>query len=156
MINRIRNFFEFEPFEKKMKKSAGIIIIYNDKVLLCHPTNSKWFGSYSFPKGGVDDGESEIDAAIRELREETSILVSKSMLDKNPIIVDYVNKKGTKYKKLFLYKLYIDDLSEIGLESEIIPKQNLQLEEIDWAGFLDKKEASFRIFHRVSHILETI
>ncbi len=156
MINRIDKFFEFEPFESKMKRSAGVIVIYNSKVLLCHPTGSKWFGSYSFPKGGIDEGESEIDAAVRELREETSIVINKNKLDKNPIIVDYVNKKGTKYKKLYLYKLYINDLSEIGLESEIIPKENLQLEEIDWGGFLDKMQASVRIFHRVSHILETI
>ena len=159
MINRIDKFFEFDPFESKIKKSAGVIIILkNEKVLLCHPTRSKWFGSYSFPKGGIEQGESTLDAALRELREETSVVVDKSKISnlKDPIIVDYVNKKGTKYKTVTLYTVYINDVSEIDLTSEVIDLERLQVEEIDWAGFLSKSEASVRIFHRISHLLDLI
>ena len=159
MINRIDKFFEFDPFESKIKKSAGVIIILkNEKVLLCHPTKSKWFGSYSFPKGGIEQGESTLDAALRELREETSVVIDKSKISnlKDPIIVDYVNKKGTKYKTITLYTVYINDVSEIDLTSEVIDLERLQVEEIDWAGFLSKSEASVRIFHRISHLLDLI
>ena len=159
MINRINKFFEFEPFESKMKKSAGVIIILNkDKVLLCHPSNSRWFGTYSFPKGGLEEGESTLDAAIRELREETSVIVNKNQISnlENPIVVTYENKKGTKYKTITLYTVHINNLSEINLESEIIPKERLQIEEIDWAGFIDKNEAKLRIFHKTASVLETI
>lgn len=159
MINRINKFFEFEPFESKMKKSAGVIIILNkDKVLLCHPSNSRWFGTYSFPKGGLEEGESTLDAAIRELREETSVIVNKNQISnlENPIVVTYENKKGTKYKTITLYTVHINNLSEINLESEIIPKERLQIEEIDWAGFIDKDEAKLRIFHKTASVLETI
>ena len=156
----ISKWFDFDPFESKMKKSAGVIIILNkNKVLLCHPTNSRWFGTYSFPKGGIEKNESEIDAAIRELREESSVVVDKSQISniKDPIIVDYVNKKGEKkYKQLYLYVVYINDISEIGLDSETIPTERLQIEEIDWCGFLPKQEAKSRIFHRVEHLLDMI
>lgn len=155
----IKKWFDFEPFESEMKKSAGVIIILNKtKILLCHPTNSKWFGSYSFPKGGINEGESEIDGALRELREESSVIVNKNQISniKDPIVVDYVNKKGVKYKRLYLYTVYINDISEIGLDSEIIPSEKLQLEEIDWCGFLSKQEAIPRIFHRVEHLLDMI
>jgi ADP-ribose pyrophosphatase YjhB (NUDIX family) len=142
-----------------MKKSAGIIIVLNkDKVLLCHPSNSRWFGTYSFPKGGLEEGESNLDAAIRELREETSVIVDKSQISnlENPIVVTYENKKGTKYKTITLYTVYINDISEINLESEVIPKERLQIEEIDWAGFLDREEAKLRIFHKTASVLEPI
>ena len=155
----IKKWFDFEPFESEMKKSAGVIIILNNnKILLCHPTKAKWFGSYSFPKGGINEGESEVDGALRELREESSIIVNKSQIKniKDPIIVDYVDKKGVKYKRLYLYTVYINDISEIGLDSEIIPNEKLQLEEIDWCGFLTKNEAIPRIFHRVEHLLKMI
>ena len=86
----------------------------------------------------------------------------QNLIDKNkltnpkaPIIVDY-KKNGNIYKRLFLYTVYIDDISEIGLTSEMIPTSNLQAEEIDWCGFMSKTEAERRIFHRVSHLLDLV
>lgn len=154
MINK---WFEFSP--EVIKRSAGIIVILNNKrILFCHPSNAKWYGSYSFPKGGVNEGESDIDAAIREMREETSIEIGINQISNidSPFIVDYATKKGQKYKKLILYTSYIDSLSDIGLDSLIVPVGNLQIEEIDWAGFLTRGEAKSRSFHRISHLLNEI
>lgn len=141
-----------------MDKSAGIIIILNNKkVLLAHPTNSRWTNTYSFPKGGIEEGESQIDAAIRELKEETSIEVSIDKIeDKKPIVVQYNDKNGKIYKEVYLFKVYINDISEIGLDSETLPKEMLQIEELDWCGFLTKEEAKTKIFYRVEHLLNLI
>lgn len=142
-----------------MKKSAGVIIILQDnRMLLIHPTNHKWTNSFSFPKGGIDKGEKKIDAAIRELREETSIVVNYSQIEnpKEPIVIDYTDKKGVIYKKVYLYIVRINNISEIGLKTEILPERNLQIEEVDWAGFLNIDEAKDRIFFRVKHLLKLI
>ena len=41
---------------------------------------------YGFPKGMIEDNEEAIDAAIREMKEETGILYSKEELEKSPKI----------------------------------------------------------------------
>lgn len=160
MINKINKFFEFEPFESKMKKSAGVIIVLNnEKVLICHPSNNdKWFGSYSFPKGGIDEGETIKQAALRELFEETSVKLDESKISKEPLVLDYMNykKKDVVYKKIYLFTMYINDISEIGLDSEVIPNHKLPFGEIDWAGFLSKEEAKLRLFHRSVPMIDKI
>lgn len=57
----------------KTKKSSGTIV-FNDSfgdnyyLLLLYGG-----GHWDFPKGGVEEGESEIETALRELKEETSL-----------------------------------------------------------------------------------
>jgi len=141
-----------------MKISAGIAIIYRNKLLLCHPTNNRWINSFSLPKGGVDLGESFLEAAIRECREEVGIEINPSQISnpKNPIRVDYVNKGGIMFKTVYVYVVWISKLSEIGLETEIVPKEQLQASEIDWAGFLTYEEGRDKIFHRFLSVLELV
>jgi len=60
-----------------MIQSAGIIVIDNSAVgseptVLCVRAYSSW----DFPKGQLDPGESHIEAAIRELEEETTLTLS--------------------------------------------------------------------------------
>ena len=55
--------------EIKKEKACGCIIIDNGKVLLVQQ-NEGWWG---FPKGHVEEGETEIETAIREVKEETNI-----------------------------------------------------------------------------------
>lgn len=155
----IKNWFDFIPFESKIKKSAGVVIILkNNKILLCHATNSKWNESFGPPKGGLEIGEAEIDGAIRELKEETSIIIDKNKISnpKHPINIDYIYKTGVIYKRLYLYTVFIEDVSEIGLSSERVSFKKLQSEEIDWCGFLTKKEAKKKILPRFSIILNIL
>ena len=57
----------------KKEKSCGAIIINDNKeVLLLKQTK----GHYSFPKGHVEPGETEVETAIREIKEETNIDVA--------------------------------------------------------------------------------
>ena len=139
--------------KKKMKISAGILIIYNNKILLVHSKNSPWKNTYTPPKGNIEEGESESAAAIRETMEEIGIEINPEQLSKNMQSVLYADKKGKVYKTVHLFTLTIKDLKQIGLESEIVPKTQLQVSEIDDARFMDLEEIKMRV---LPYYMETI
>ena len=58
-----------------MDKSCGVVLFNSGKVLLLRhsPLSSRGGGHWDFPKGHIDDGETEIQTALRELEEETGI-----------------------------------------------------------------------------------
>ena len=133
-----------------MKKSAGLVLIKSNKILLCHPTGGGWYAGYTIPKGGVEKDETNIEAAIRETKEEVGILIPEKYIKSEEYVIDYINKKGKLFKKVFYYIVDVDDLPDV------LPKEQLQLEEIDWAGFMDMETAKEKIFWRFKPILEKI
>jgi ADP-ribose pyrophosphatase YjhB (NUDIX family) len=134
-----------------MKKSAGLLIINDNKILLCHPTRGPWDRSYSIPKGNIEKGESILDAAIRETKEEVGLSINKDFVDEDKMeVIEYKNKKGKNYKLVYYFPIYVN----ISLEN--IPKEKLQLDEVDWAGFLNKEEAKNKIFWRFDPMLNYI
>ena len=77
--------------------AAGIFIIRDDKkVLICHPTNHKP-DFWSIPKGKVEEGETMIQAAIRETYEETNINLVEFTMMKDLEPVNYGHKKKMLY-----------------------------------------------------------
>lgn len=57
-------------------RNVNVIVVFNetaDRVLLCHRRKPPYKGLYNFVGGKVELGEDSLDAAYRELREETSI-----------------------------------------------------------------------------------
>lgn len=61
-----------------MKTSCGIIIVNEqNEIFMGHSTGNKF---YDIPKGLLDPGENELDCAIRECKEETSIEIAPSLL----------------------------------------------------------------------------
>ncbi len=128
-----------------IKQSAGLAIIYDGMILLGHTTGRGWYGSYGIPKGGIEIGEDNISAAIRETYEEVGIKVPKKLIDptEHTFVVTSRNKNHNKI--VYYYIVKINDLSQIGLKDIKISKSNLQVEEIDWAGFLTYNDAIKRI-----------
>lgn len=82
--------------------AAGIFIIRNDgKLLICHPTNHP-LNVWSIPKGRVDEGETFLEAAIRETFEESNINVSDCKVIYSLESVNYTNKKKILHPFLLL------------------------------------------------------
>lgn len=53
----------------KYEKSCGAVIFDNDKVLVIQQVAGHW----GFPKGHVEQGETELETAKREIKEETNL-----------------------------------------------------------------------------------
>ena len=96
----------------KFEKSCGCVVIDNNKVLLVKQNDGHW----NFPKGHVENNETEIQTAIREVKEETNIDVIVN--EKYRYTIKYNTKEGAcKEVVFFLAKKVTDKI--INQESEI-------------------------------------
>ncbi len=138
------------------RTSAGLAIVYQGMVLLAHTTGRKWQGSYGIPKGGVEEGESLIDAAIRETLEEVGIRVPKRLIDTTPRTYVLTSNKYNQVKTVRWYIVRVDDLSLIGLSGLTVPKRQLQLKEVDWAGFVNLAEARKRVMQSQLTVIDNL
>jgi 8-oxo-dGTP pyrophosphatase MutT (NUDIX family) len=119
---------------KEIKATCGIFLIdRNAKTLICHATN-KDDTNWSIPKGIKDENETAEEAAIRELKEETSIDLSKIKHTIIPIgEIEYTHKA----KKLIGFVVNIDaSLDELLKNGKIkcnsyYTDKNIQFPEID-------------------------
>lgn len=108
----------------KQEKSCGCIILNNkNEVLLIHHNAGHW----DFPKGHVEDGETEIQTAIREVKEETNIDVE-------------VNEK---YKYSTKYSPKEDVIKEViyFLARNISDNKQAQLEEVSEVKWFSMEDA---------------
>jgi 8-oxo-dGTP pyrophosphatase MutT (NUDIX family) len=67
-----------QPIAPSKRLSCGIVIVNQQhELLLCHVTGR---GHWDLPKGGIDADETPIDAALRETREETGLVLAADEL----------------------------------------------------------------------------
>lgn len=136
--------------------SAGIAIVFDGKVLLGHSTGRKPNTGFGISKGGIDDGESIIEAAIRETREEFGIKIPKKLI-KSPEYTFVVTSRKYKYNKVvYYYIVELESLAQIGLKKLKVPKKQLQVKEIDSARFMDREEANKHIMLSQIPVLQNL
>lgn len=81
------------------RKNVGIVVCNRHKrVLWCERKDLP--GQWQFPQGGIEDGETVLEAARRELREETSVVSAEPLaFIEKPLIYDFPAKIAEKFKK---------------------------------------------------------
>ena len=128
---------------KDKKKSCGILIRCGKRFLLVHSTTEFTpqlvdDGRWSYPKGQVEEGESDETTALRELKEETGIDLFHKR-NELELIVEYESPK-----RIFTAFLYVDKQQELmnhlfHCESKFTEKGN-EKTEIDRFHWFTKKE----------------
>lgn len=105
----------------RKEKSCGCMIIKNRKVLLVYEKNRNFWG---FPKGHMEEGENEIQTALREVKEEVGLEVEideQKRYTLNYIIRDEIDKTTVLYLAT--------------PKSEEIIMQESEIENIKWCDF---------------------
>ena len=104
------------------EKSCGCIIIDNNKVLLIQQNQGFW----GFPKGHVEDNETEEETALREVKEETNLDVK--ILGNKKYKIEYVTDKGNPKEVIFFLASPLN---------KDIKKQDAEIKNIKWLRFED-------------------
>lgn len=83
------------------RKNVGIAVFNKDqKVLMCARADKPGF-AWQFPQGGIDNGETPLEAAYRELKEETGITSVEFVAQLNkPLRYDFPTEILENFKKL--------------------------------------------------------
>ena len=118
----------------KKEQSAGIIVIRQDgsdkKILLM-----KSYDFWDFPKGGIEQDENKLQAAIREVKEETGITELKFNWGK----VYYETEPFGKNHKVVYYFLAETKTKDVimGINPELGRPEH---EEYAWVSFREARE----------------
>jgi predicted NUDIX family NTP pyrophosphohydrolase len=102
-----------------MQRSAGILLFRKNptiQVYLVHPGGPYFShrdeGYWSIPKGGIEDGETNLEAALRELEEETSVNLTHIPEEK---FIELGEIKYTSGKRIYTYAFEFE--SEVPFKS---------------------------------------
>lgn len=109
-------------------KKYNVVIVYNkdeDKILMCERAKEPYKGKYNLVGGKVEPEENELNAAYRELREETGIC-------KDDILLSHLMNMQYMVSDIEL-EIYVGKLN----------KEVILTEEVNKLYWLDKNEDFF-------------
>lgn len=107
------------------------------RVLLVHPNGAGYAGAWSLPKGLRDEGETDADAARREVREETGVDLKEAKL------TDHGVHAYLKHKKYHLFSIELNStLDTKAMKCETtFERDGRQIVEVDKFMWADHKLA---------------
>ena len=108
-----------------VEKSAGAVVFYKNKeveyLLLHYPGSTKKAKDYwDFPKGHIEEGESEIETVKREVYEETGLKDIEILPNFKTSIKYFFQKEGKKIFKIVVFYLARANTKEVKISFEHI------------------------------------
>ena len=126
----MRSIFPNEQAEEGEERAAGFVLFRTSQhqrqyLLLRHRTGGHW----AFPKGRLEPGEVEIDAAMREVIEETSIDQLHAIPGFRETSSYHVQRDGQRMSKTVTYHLAETTQADVSLSTEHTDFQWLAFED---------------------------
>ena len=147
-MGNIKSFDEFLfEYLDTIQKLSGVMVIVEDKKLLVKPQKYKELDDkWSNPKGKIEKDHTVIENAIRELQEETGIVLTKDTIKESDKIKIFYKKSG-RIREL---TTYIVKLNKEELEINInhrwsVHKKHFDTDEVFKAKFFTKQQALDKI-----------
>lgn len=140
-------FNEFSRY-RRMVPTYGAVLLNKEMTKLILVTSYK-HSSKSFPKGKINEGETEVQCAIREVHEEIGIDITDAINDQEYLFIEGVDEK---FIKLFI----INSLSE---SVQMKPTVSYEIEEIKFYSIdeLERRcQGKEKAFGQVSEYLGAI
>ncbi len=108
---------------QKNEKSCGALVIkQSDGIFYLLVLKHKFSENWSFPKGHVESGETEVQTALREVREETGLKID---------LIDGFKERVVYYPKPNIRKQVVYFLGSVD-ENAGIRCQEEEIQEIKW------------------------
>lgn len=140
------------------RRIVGALLVSKDDHLLLGYKDPKWGGRYSdcwvLPGGGVDEGETDLEALFREIKEEVdidissyeSVLIDDSLTGENETIHNVTGEPVT-FKMQFLD--YLTEIPENTKNIAVAAKDDLA--KVEWIPF--KELSNYKLSQSTEELL---
>ena len=127
--------------------SCGTIIIKDNKVLLIKSLKDE----YGFPKGHMENEETEIETAIRETKEETNINVK--IINNKKYVINYIVKNNVHKDVIYYLAKPIEPINLIAQKEEIKEIKWVNIDDvINMLPFKNLKEMYIKVINDIRKV----
>ena len=90
---------------------VGVCIIKENKILLGKRLNSHGQGTWAFPGGHLEFGETLVECALREVKEETGLIIGT--IYRGPLTEDFFLAENKHYITIIMIAQYVSGQAQV-------------------------------------------